>query len=347
MKEIYDKLNNYLNDICNYLDEEYPFLLEHIETIRKLNDAFLILLRNYSLDNGTIKNKLTYEDVYNLAREIIKSIDEDYLESFDNLIQSGELDFSYENAYYDSSCVSVYKNGELVKHFININREFNYNDVIMLVHEFIHYISKKKDTKNINSLEEFLAIYFELYALDYLIEKGINKEEIDYFARIKVLTNKSSGFSWYELVLLAYIKFGNIDDSTVDLLKQYFLKIEKKDFEKECRILYRNLCKALEEDKEVIEEYPESIGWVLSEAFIVSDYKYILGTFLAIYAHKYSNFSDVVNLNNHITEYDNESIADICLKIGIDLADEDLPKKLLDSIEEYINSKQIEHKIAV
>ena len=71
---------------------------------------------------------------------------------------------------------------------------------------------------------------------------------------------------------------------------------------------------------------------------------YVLGTFLAIYAHKYCDFNDIVNLNNHIHELDYKSIIDICLSIGIDLNDEGFSQKLFDCIDEYINTKQIDHK---
>ena len=343
MKEIYDKLNYYLNDICNYLEKGHSFLLENIDRICKLNDAFLRLLENYSLENKTIQNNLTYEDVYYLAREIIGNIDKNYLKSFDNLIQSGELDFSYENDYVDSECVSMYKNGKVVKQIININREFNYSDVRLLVHEFIHYTNGKKQSMNRNYFGEFLSIYFELYAIDYLLKKGVNKEEIDYLYRIKNVKLHSIIFYQYEVILLAYTKFGNLDDNTVTLLQKYFLNIKKEVFEKECTTLYKNLCIAEEKNKDKIKENPNEPGCALAEEFMAYNYKYILGTFLAVYAHKYSNFDDIVNLNNYINEFNDKTVYDICSGIGIDLNDEYFSQKLFNSMDEYINTKQIDH----
>lgn len=345
MQEIYDKLNYYLNEICNYLEKENSFLLENINGICKLNDSFLKFIENYSLDNKDIENNLTYEDVYYLAREIVEHIDKDYLESFDNLIQSGELDFSYENAYSDSNCAGMYKNGLAVRKLININREFNYNDVRLLIHEFIHYTNIQNDSINQKYLTEFLSIYFEFYTIDYLLKKGINKEEIDYLYRIKNVKRHSIVLFQYETILLAYTKFGNLDENTISLLQKYFLNIKKEVFEKECTTLYKNLCIAEEKNKERIKENPKKLGCVLAEEFIAYNYKYILGTFLAIYAYKYSNFSEIVSLNNHINEIDDKSIFDICLNIGIDLRDEMFPQKLFAAISEYINSKQNDYKI--
>ncbi len=342
MKKVYDKLNYYLNDICNYLERKHQFLLENIDKICKLNDSSLKILESYSFDNQTIQNSLTYDEIYCLAREIVECIDKDYLESFDNLIQSGELDFSYENDYRDSQCVSTYKDGEAIRQIININREFNYNDVILLIHEFIHYTNGKKISKNRDFFTEFLSIYFEFYAIDYLLQKGINKEEIDYLDRIKNLKEHSTIFFQYEIVLLAYEKFGNLDENTVELLQQYFLDVEKETFEKECTTLQNNLCIAEEVNKDRIKKNPNESGHILAEEFMSYNYKYILGTFLALYARKYSNFNDVVNLNNHINELNDKTIYDICLSIGIDLNDENFVQKLFDSMKEYINAKQFE-----
>lgn len=344
MKEIYDKLNYYLNNICNYLEKEHPFLLENIDKICRINDAFLRFLKSYSLDNKTIQNNLTYEEVYYLAREIIENIDKNYLESFDNLIQSGELDFSYENDYNDSECVSMYKNEKVVKQIININREFNYNDVRLLVHEFIHYTNGKKQSINRNYFGEFLSIYFEFYAIDYLLKKGISKEEIDYLYRIKNVKRHSTIFYQYEIILLAYTKFGNLDDNTLTLLQEFFLNIKREVFEKKCTTLCKNLCIAEEKNKDRIKENPNELGCALAEEFMAYNYKYILGTFLAVYAHKYSDFNDIVNLNNHINEFNDKTVYDICSGIGIDLNDEDFSQKLFNSMDEYINTKQIDHK---
>ena len=344
MKEIYNKLNYYLNDICNYLERENSFLLENIKSICILNDKFLENIENYDLDNETTQNNLTYEDVYLLAREVIENIDSSYLKDFDNLIQSGELDFSFERTYNDSECISMYKNDQLLKQIININREFNYNDVMLLVHEFIHYTNGKKDSINRHYLTEFLSIYFELYTVDYLLKKEINKTEIDYLFRIKNIKQHCNIFFQYEIVLLAYIKFGNLDDNTVKLLQKYLLNIKKEIFEKECSALYKKLSKIEEKNRNIINEDSKVIVRILSEEFMTKNYRYILGTFLAIYTQKYGNFNDIVYLNNHINEYDNKSIYDICLSIGIDFKDKDFQEKLFIAIDEYISNKQFDNK---
>lgn len=279
---------------------------------------------------------MTFEDVFLLAREIIESIDKGYLESFDNLIPSGELDFSYEDNYKDSQCISMFEKNQ-VRRIININRQFNYDDVWILVHEFIHYTNGKEDYTIRHYLTEFLSIYFEFYAIDYLFKKDIDKDEIDYFFRIKSIKGHSVSFRQYDIVLLAFVKFGNLDDNTLPLLQKYFLNIEKETFEENCSNLCQNLCKIEEKYKAKIDEDPSMLGCLLSEEFITQNYRYVLGTFLAIYAYKYANFDDIVYLNNHIGDYEDKSIYEICLSIGIDLKDKDFQRKLFSAIDEYIN----------
>lgn len=232
------------------------------------------------------------------------------------------------------------------KQIINVNRDFNYNDVMALVHEFIHYTNGKKFSKSRKYLTEFLSIYFDFFTIDYLLEKGINKEEIDYLRRIKIAKMHSSMFYTNEKVLLAFDKFGNLDENTVPLLRQYLVKISKQTFERKCTILYNNLCVAEEKHKEEIKENPKISGRVLSEEFIIKNYLYILGTFLAIYAYKYVNIDTIIYLNNHIADYDGISVYDICLNIGIDIEDEDFSEKLFQTLNEYIekfscNTKKI------
>lgn len=338
MQEIYDKLNYYLNEICKYLEKENLFLLENIHNISILNDEFFKHIGTYYLENETKQNKLTFEDVFFLAREIISSIDKSYLESFDNLIKSGELDFSFENDYEDSVCISMHRRNQ-VKQIININREFNYNDVIVLIHEFIHYTNGKKNSINRHYFTEFLSIYFEIYAIDYLLKKGINKEEIDYFSRIKSVERHSTIFFQYEIPLLAFIKFGNLNNDTVSLLQQFILNIKKEEFENECFSLCEILSLIEQNNKEKIKENPNLIGRILSEEFITQNYRYVLGTILAIYAFKYSRLEDIIHLNNHINEYDNKTVYDICLSIGIDINDGDFFKKTLQALDEYVDNK--------
>lgn len=346
MEKIYQKLNDYLNDICVYLEKEDSFLLENIRQISWLNDITLKHIENSNNFNDIIlkseskTNKLTFEEVFLLAREIIASIDASYVKCFDNLIKSGELDFGYENEYDDSVFISIFKKGH-IKKIININREFNYNDVVSLIHEFIHFTNSGFSVVR-HYFTEFLSIYFEFYTVDFLIKKGIDVSEIDAFKRIKSTYYRMKRLTWYELPLLAYINFGNLSSDTYLLLKKYILNIKKEAFENECKYLYSKLTQIAESEQEKICINSFDKGYYLSRGFIINDYRYILGTLLALYALKFCEFTKIVYLNNHINEFEGKSVYEICLFIGIDLNAYNFKEKLFLAINEFINGMNIE-----
>lgn len=337
-KEQYKKLNNYLNDVFLYLEKIDYVLIENIASIGILNEKFNKFIKNYSLENKIEENVLTFDDVYLIAREIIENINKDYLEKFDKLIETGQLDFSYNNEYFDSYYAN--DNGQDI---ININRTFNYSDVILLIHEFIHYTNaKERCSINRYILTEFLSIYFEIYAKNFLINnKKIPKEEIDYFDRLTTVEIKSNRFSWYEAVLLAYEKFGNIDNNSVNLLKEYYLNIEEQ-FNKECLSVLNKFEKI---EKEYNEEIKYEKQFNINELgpklclTISNDYRYILGTIFAFYAIKYCKMKDIVYLNDHINDekYAHMSVYEILLSIGIDLNSAHFNENTFVGIEEFIN----------
>lgn len=338
-EEQYRKLNNYLNNIFIYLEKKDSFLLENINGIGILNEKFSKFIKNYSLENKIEENTLTFNDVYLIARKIIEIINKDYLEKFDKLIETGQLDFSYNNEYFDSHYVN--ENGQDI---ININRIFNYGDVILLIHEFIHYTNdKEKYSINRYLLTEFLSIYFELYSINFLIDnKNISKNEIDYFDRLTSTKKKSNRFSWYESVLLAYEKFGSIDNNSVNLLKEYYLKIKEEQFNKECLNVLNNLERIEKEYNEKIKyEKQFNINELTSKLCfnLEADYRYILGTILAFYAIKYCKIEDIVYLNDHINDekYAYMDIYEILLSIGIDLNSQHFNENTFVGMEEFIN----------
>lgn len=337
MDEMYTKLNYYLNEMCNYLKGKDFFFLDNINNIALLNDKLNNLIYEYNLDYEVKKNNLTFLDVYNLAREIIASIDETYLPIYDKLITSGELDFGYEGEY-DISCFQTKITENNTQKLINIARKFSYQDVVTLVHEFIHYISYQENNIIEYYLCEFLAIYFETYAVNYLIKKGIPKEEIDYLKRFKILKRDSDRIYRYEVIFLVYTTFGNLSDTSYTLLKQFYMNMSKDYFEKECKNFYKILEVIKEKHKDELQDNPKLLGKILSEEFIAADYRYVLGTILAIYVLEYGNMKDMVYLNNNLDKYQDKSLMEVCASLGIDLDDPEFNNKALNALDNYLKS---------
>ena len=351
-KEDYKRLNDYLNDAFIYLSENDSFFIQHIQMISKLNFMFYEKLIDIDLEHTFHENNLTYEDVFNLARNEIKKINPDYLEEFDKLIDSGRLGlFKQEENITIKKCDDYGKLSEIENneeetknisacyyteddYFIDLARTYNYNDVNLLIHEFIHSTNSLGDM----ALTEFFSIYFEMLSQKELLEKGINHSELDIFDRIKYTGRDSKSIDNYSFVLMYYNLFGNIKEDSCEELKKYnIVTSTKEDFENVCisslryfdykKIKYNN------ENKEFnLYDYRKCISGLFSEG-----YKYLLGTLFSCYLLENGNKDKIVWLNDHINDEEIRSmdLTSVLKMIDIDLADENINEKIADSVQNY------------
>lgn len=356
-KEDYKRLNDYLNDAFIYLSEHDGFFIQNMHNIFSLNLILYENLKGIDLRHNFHKNNLTYEDVFNLTRNEIEKINSNYLENFDKLIDSGRLEFFLheqnmiikESTYYENlseienneeeirnDSVCSYNNGD---YFIDLARTHNYNDVLMLIHEFIHSTNSSKNMGEYRYiLTEFFSIYFEMLSQKDLLENGINTSELDIFDRIKDTGMISKKIVKYDLAFMAYNLFGNVkEDSYEDLEKYHIVSSTKEEFESVCinllkyfdyqKIVYNN------ENKEFnLYNYRKCISKLFS-----SGYRYLYGTLFACHLLENGNKDKVVWLNDHINdeEIKNMNFIDVLKIIGIDLTDENINKKLVDGAQNY------------
>lgn len=356
-KEDYKRLNDYLNDTFIYLSEHDGFFIQNMRSIFILNNMLYGKLKDIELEHKFYENNLTFEDVFELARNEIEKINSNYLKEFDKLIDSGRLGLfkQEENInikevdYYEklsevenneeeirNDSVCSYNNGD---YFIDLARTHNYNDVLMLIHEFIHSTNSSKNMGEYRYiLTEFFSIYFEMLSQKDLLENGINTSELDIFDRIKDTGMISKKIVKYDLAFMAYNLFGNVkEDSYEDLEKYHIVSSTKEEFESVCinllkyfdyqKIVYNN------ENKEFnLYDYRKCISSLFS-----SGYRYLFGTLFACYLLENGNKDKVVWLNDHINdeEIKNMNFIDVLKIIGIDLTDENINKKLVDGAQNY------------
>ena len=358
MKKInYKRLNDYLNDAFIYLSENDGFFIQNMDNIFPLNSILYENLKGIDLRHNFHKNNLTYEDVFNLARNEIEKINPNYLEDFDKLIESGRLEFFLheqnmiikESTYYENLS-EIENNEEETRndsicfytedgYFIDLARTHNYNDVLMLIHEFIHSTNSSKNMGEYRYiLTEFFSIYFEMLSQKELLENGINPSELDIFDRIKNTGKISKKIVKYDLAFMAYNLFGNVKEDSYEYLEKYHIvSSTKKEFECACvrllkyfdyqKIQYNN------ESKEFnLHDYRKCISKLFS-----SGYRYLLGTLFSCYLLENGNKDKVVWLNDHINdeEIKNMNFIDVLKIIGIDLTDENIDAKLFYSAQNY------------
>ena len=356
-KEDYKRLNDYLNDAFIYLSKYDGFFIQNMHMIFPLNSILYENLKGIDLRHNFHKNNLTHEYIFELARNEIEKINPNYLENFDKLIDSGRLEFFLheqnmiikESTYYENlseienneeeirnDSVCSYNNGD---YFIDLARTHNYEDVLMLIHEFIHSTNLSKNMGEYRYiLTEFFSIYFEMLSQNELLEKGINPGELDIFDRIKSAGMISKKINKYDLVFIAYNLFGNIkEDSYEDLEKYHIVSSTKEEFKSACIYLlkyfdYQKIEYNNRNEEFNLHDYRKCISKLFS-----SGYRYLFGTLFSCYLLENGNKDKVVWLNDHINdeEIKNMNFIDVLKIIGIDLTDENINKKLVDSAQNY------------
>lgn len=356
-KEDYKRLNYYLNDTFIYLSEHDGFFIQNMHNIFSLNLILYENLKGIDLRHNFHKNNLTYEDVFNLARNEIEKINPNYLEDFDKLIDSGRLEFflheqnmiikgniNYENLSEIENNEEEIKNNSRCcytedDYFIDLARTHNYNDVLILIHEFIHSTNASENMGEYRYiLTEFFLIYFEMCTRKNLLESGINPSELDIFDRIKYTGRDSKSIDNYSFVLMYYNLFGNIkENSYKDLIKYNIVSLSKEEFDNSCQFLLNYFDYKKDEynfkNKEFnLYDYRKCISSLFS-----SGYRYLLGTLFSCYLLENGNKDKVVWLNDHINdeEIKNMNFIDVLKIIGIDLTDENINKKLVDGAQNY------------
>lgn len=332
-EEQYKKLNECLNECFLRLQVVDPVFIENLRMLSYASDVIVDSFEE-RIENNSQQNNLTFEDVYLLAREIVRNINECYLEKFDKLIKSGSLAFYDDNQSENSNYTYI---KSVKQDIIDIKRMFNYEDVGILVHEFMHSTNVGKDkTNNAHFLTEFLSIYFEEYCKKYLIEeKQVNLKEIVTNTRIVNFLHANRNFNHYCLVLLAYDKLGNITTNTPNEMKK-ILGITDNTFENECLDILKQL-----KNKEKLTFSNENVYNKMVNYFDRS-YRYVIGTLLAYYALNYCKFEDIVKLNEKINteEFSNMNVIKILETIGIKINREFL-QKAIECIKSSIQDSKV------
>lgn len=326
-QEEYKRLNDYLNDVFLEFQKKNKIFVDNLIPILGLstiiNDYFKNNIETFQIKSKS--NHLTFEDVYLLAREIIEKISPRYLGEYDELIKSGALNFNFNSKGYSEFSFNRYN--EIVnKKLINISREFNYDDVVSLIHEFFHYTQVKMNKKisyNFDFFTEFIAIYFETIAKRYLIEeKNISKDELIINNRVESLYRNNIKLYQYITVLVAYEYLGNINENTEEDLRN-ILRIRDPSFQKEC-LQTLNKLDSFKKNKPVVNLFNQN-------------YRYVVGIILAYYALEHSKLEDMVELNDKInTEYAELSAQEVLNKVGIPL-NQNMVLESLDIIKKSIS----------
>ena len=348
-KEQYDKLNEYYNDVCLGLLINDKFFLDNSYAFGRLTTYIFELLDNLKKEQKK-EDCLTFLEIFDKAKEIIEKINPNYLKDFDDIIDKGILEVDYEkleipfnertkndayfNANYDGR-TEVYNPD---KGNIHMEVSFNYDAIIILIHEFFHKINHS-DNKARYLLSEYISIYFELYAYEMLKKQGIDKNKLSLNERLYNLLYNAEFLNRKGFFLGVFDKFGKYDDSMYDFLNySHFsrnqfniaLLTELKEFEQ-----YEEEYNNSEEFKQ---EYTTKQDYITSK--YNRDYIYFLGTILAYYSLYNIDKKKVLSLNEELAKNKKMTLDDALNILGITLDDQTI-ENALNSIYTYIKENNL------
>ena len=307
LKELEEKFDM----ILSYdLDIDYDLLLEMILLTEKYNK----FISEYDLDKKGKRVFLKEDEVIKLSRETIELIEPKYLKSFDDFIDEKRVYFTKiprinltkKSKFINKSRYSYERDSESLEgqSYIKICRLFNYNDVALLVHEFMHYTNHNAFNKNKerNLYSEFISTYFEYLTLKNLVdEKKVKLDEIDFVKKLGNIKEFNKSKKW--LLFLVYYENKIL---SYELAKAFALE-NGIDISKE---EYMSLVRSLSKSLEFVSHNNEEVLDDTKEYFNNSIYKpleYTKGLLLAFSSMKYLSVEDIISYNDYLYDPKNKS----------------------------------------
>lgn len=187
-----EKLKHFKENITHVIkdDNELNKMIEDMtnngisfdKSINYAKQAFkyMNLIYNHSLPKrDKSKDIISKEDSIKYARIVIESIDQNLIKEFDLFINSDS--FIFHNSFLPNNIIKNKSCFDFDDDTINLFSIDPYTDICIIVHEFMHY-TNSKNSKNKSALydyleegkykskyTEFISIYFEKYARDFLV----------------------------------------------------------------------------------------------------------------------------------------------------------------------------------
>ena len=330
----FDDYNSKLNDICVFLDKEYPILINNIHSIANIVNKSLISFSDVDFNTIYLQNTITNMEVFELAKEVVSKINPEFENDFERIVSNGELDFintedeNEENkidllvgtnfSYYSNSGAKL----------INVVKEYNYSDVVNLVHEFFHYENYDNDNDTRSFFTEFFSIYYEQFTIDYLIEnKKVDTLEMDVNYRERNFVSICEYLSFFSIPLICYNNFGNISEDSYEKI----INSGKARLTEEVYNYYVDECYS------IISENNLTSSENLLECNIALPYKYLIDTLAAFYAKNNCDKNKILDLYKNIGNFKNISIidySDIFKTLGIDIFSKDFFNKAIEEMYE-------------
>lgn len=251
MKEIYKDAYHKANDLALYL-EHAPLIMYNLDNLLELAYEYFRAVEPYykepfALENHEF-NTVPFDVSLEYVREYLESISSEVLTEFDESFKNGLFTFldmqdgteKEESTFHCSFQKYEKKYDEAEFHSsIEIQLKGTIGDAATIIHEFFHYLNQPVNNRYTDTREMFtegISIFFENDFLSYMINKNKDYLSDVGYLKLKRYDNTLTAATKlidYLVVLNSYLEFGNINESTFSLLKEYH-KLHpstEKDFE--------------------------------------------------------------------------------------------------------------------
>lgn len=335
---LYNRFINIERTSSGEFDNRDLFFVNNIKEMKRLMEEEEEYA--YSMIQATEydhKTKMDKWQVIDTVRDILREIDSssEWVEIYDQALQGNiiylnelsdeekerfvrEHDFSIDFNTVKNCCIF---GGDLI--LLTYNGDIS--DVGKTVHEIIHYISNKSvnDNKGKIIFRELPSIFYEMYALDYLVKLGYDEKEINELKLIRLMDTFYSCIDAIPLVnyLAIMINKGNITEDDVFN--------ECVEYEKQCQ-----MDMSLDEIKlESIIRCDKCIDELTRDMYVIfKHYPYIIGTYLAFKCLDKVDKDELLMtfmkyLTEHIDTICEEDVFRYILDGKIDLYEEEQGKK--------------------
>ncbi len=272
------------------LEEGYIHIITNF--LKKKRDYVDRFIKNYPKEIMPL-TPLSEEELKELFKRFLKEIDptEELIQLFEEGIQKNRIHF-YESQDPVDENESVVKTPGIITLYCNGCM----NDFRILAHEFAHYLLMNKGDIPKFSLSEFLSIFLELEAVDFLERNGLSQEECEAIRNIR----EKSLLDIYTGVTELFIQ---IDEKKkgIGLTAEWIYQTLREFYDQKEEEF------SIEDAKTLMDDY--TIDLVQEGSKLMERPTYLVGYYYAKKLQeekdKYQKFDFILN---HMSEYDMERL---------------------------------------
>lgn len=178
--EVYEYINNHIRPIDRHLDE-----------LNYMHQEFMKLHEYLGEREPFDKKIISRDESKRLAGEIINSIGfQRYIDLYNYMLSNDK--FKYVENYDGASLRYENKKDEKTYYIQLPDKESDINQVVTIVHELIHGTNMPIENSAQYLLNEFISMYFEKYAEQYLLNNICTESDLDTDWRLYETYNKLS-----------------------------------------------------------------------------------------------------------------------------------------------------------